>query len=125
MDFAKGEKSVAIAAVFHESGLQTGFYADDLGEVDIAFELTPRLGFDIEILEPVTFQHHDAGFFRVRGIDEHTLGHLGKNSVGRPWRDFPGRGARPGGPIASKRMAGQGRHQTSRRTSSGSGVQDA
>jgi uncharacterized membrane protein affecting hemolysin expression len=36
--------------------------------------------FDIEIFEPITFQHHDAGFFRVGGIDEHTLCHEALNS---------------------------------------------
>ena len=39
MDFAEGEEAVPIAAVFDERGLQAGLYPDDLGEIDVAFEL--------------------------------------------------------------------------------------
>ena len=54
-------------------------------------------GLDVEIFEPVTVQHHHAGFFRVGGIDQHALGHLVLNSGAPPGlRRDPG-GARIGG----------------------------
>ena len=84
MDFAEGEEAVPVAAVFDEGGLQAGLYPDHLGEVDVALELALGRCLDVEILQPVTVQHHHAGFFRVRGVDQHTLGHLVLNSDGPP-----------------------------------------
>ena len=75
MDFAEREEAVAVAAIFDERRLQAGLHADDLGEVDVALELPLRRCLDVEILEPVTVQHHHAGFFRVGGVDQHALGH--------------------------------------------------
>ena len=84
MDLAERQETVAIAAVFDERGLETGFYPDDLGEVDVAFELSLARRLDVEIFQPVTVQHHHAGFFRVRGIDQHAFGHSVLNSDGPP-----------------------------------------
>jgi hypothetical protein len=39
MDFAEREKTVAIAAVIDESGLQRRLYPDDFRQVDVAFDL--------------------------------------------------------------------------------------
>ena len=86
MDFAEGKEAVPVAAVFDEGGLEAGLYPNHLGEVDVALELALGRCLDIEILQPATVQHHDAGLFRVRGIDQHTLGHLVLNSD-RPPRD--------------------------------------
>src|SRR6185437_14066007 len=36
MNFAEGEETMAVAAVFDEGGLERGLYPRDLGEVDIA-----------------------------------------------------------------------------------------
>jgi hypothetical protein len=36
MNFAEGEKAVAVAAIFDESGLQRRFYPRDLRQIDIA-----------------------------------------------------------------------------------------
>jgi hypothetical protein len=66
---------VTIAAVLDEGGLKAWFYPDDFGQVDVALELFAGLSLNVEIFETTTIQHHDAGFFRVRGIDQHTLGH--------------------------------------------------
>ena len=66
VDFAEGQEAVAVAAIFDEGGLQAGLYADDFGEVDVAFELLLGRGLDVEVFEAVTVQHHHAGFFRVR-----------------------------------------------------------
>ena len=71
---------MAVAAIFHESGLEAGFHPHDLGEVDVAFQLALRRCLNVKIFEAISVQHHDAGFFRVRGVDQHTLGHQGLNS---------------------------------------------
>jgi hypothetical protein len=80
MDFAERQKAVAIAAVFDEGCLQTRFYANDFGEIDVALELAFGRCLDIEILQPITIQHHHAGFLRVRCVDQHTLRHIELNS---------------------------------------------
>ncbi len=80
MDFAEGEEAVAVAAILDECRLERRLHANHLGEVDISLELPLRRSLDVEILEAATVQHHDAGFFRVGGIDQHALGHLGENS---------------------------------------------
>jgi hypothetical protein len=80
VDFAEGEEPVPVAAVFDERGLQARFDADNLGEVNVPFELAFGRGLKVKIFEAVPVQNHDAGFFRVRGIDQHTLGHPGYNS---------------------------------------------
>ncbi len=106
VDFAERQETMAVAAIFDEGRLEARLHADNLGEIDIAFELLPGLGLDVEILESATFQHHDAGFFRMGGIDEHTLGHKEANSGASKPRGNP-MGARPGGPIRVGEAAGQ------------------
>jgi hypothetical protein len=80
VNFAEREKPVPVTAVLDESGLQAGFDANNLGEVDVAFELPFDSRFDIKIFEAIPIHDHDAGFFRVRDVDQHTLGHKGLNS---------------------------------------------
>ena len=86
VDFAERQEAVAIAAVFDERRLQAGFDPDDLGEVDVPFELPFGRRLDVEIFKSGTVQHHDAGFFRVRGVDQHALRHLVLNSGVPPVR---------------------------------------
>src|SRR5262245_9961857 len=52
MDFAEGEETVAVAAVFDEGRLQRRLYARNLGEVDVAAELFAVRGFEIELFNP-------------------------------------------------------------------------
>ena len=89
MDLAEGEKPVPVAAIFDERRLQAGFDPDDLGEVDVALELLLRRGLYVVIVEPVTVEDDDARLFRVGRVDQHTLGHGGRNSGG------PGVGSSP------------------------------
>ena len=77
---------MAIAAVLDERGLQAGLDPDYFGEIDIPFKLPFGRRLDIEIFKSGTIQHHDAGFFRVRGIDQHALRHLVLNSGVPPVR---------------------------------------
>ena len=86
MDFAEGQEAVAATAVFDEGRLERRFHPDDLGQVDIALQLLFGGSLDIEIFEPITVQHHHAGFFRVCGIDQHAFGHLVAHSGAPPAR---------------------------------------
>ena len=77
---------MTIAAVFDERGLQAGLDPDYFGEIDIPFELPFGRRLDVEIFKSGTIQHHDAGFFRVRGVDQHSFRHLVLNSGVPPVR---------------------------------------
>ena len=77
MDFTEGEEAVAISAVFDERGLKRGFNARDLGEIDVAAQLLALGGFEIKFLDAIAADHDDPGLFRVGGIDQHFVGHLG------------------------------------------------
>jgi hypothetical protein len=50
MDFAESEETVPVSAVLDKRGLQGRFDPGDLGEVDIAPELPPRGGLEVEFL---------------------------------------------------------------------------
>ncbi|MNS23586.1 hypothetical protein D3C72_554070 [compost metagenome] len=73
VDFVEGQEAVTIAAVLDESRLEAGLYASDLGEVDVAAKLAAGRGFEIEFLNLASVHDGDAGFFRVRRIDQHCL----------------------------------------------------
>jgi hypothetical protein len=98
VNFAESEKAVPVTAVFDEGRLKGGFYAGDLGEVDVTPQLTPRSGFKVEFFDLLAAHHHDPGLFRVGGIDEHFVRHDGLSA----WRSAarPAAGAAPeaGGP---------------------------
>ena len=49
VDFGKCQEAMAVAAIFHERRLEAGLHADDLGEVDVAFELALGGRLDVEI----------------------------------------------------------------------------
>ncbi len=75
VDFREGEKSVAVAAVIDEGGLQGRFDPGDLREVDVTGELPLVQRLEVEVFNSVSVHHHDAGLFRVGGIDQHFLCH--------------------------------------------------
>jgi hypothetical protein len=77
VDFAEGQKTVAVAAVFDEGRLQRRLYPRDLGEVDIAAQLFALSGLEIKFLDAIAADHNDPGLFRVSGIDQHFVGHFG------------------------------------------------
>ena len=86
MDFAEGEKAVAVAAILDEGRLQRRFYARDLGEVDIAAQLFALSGLEIKLFDAIAADHNDPGLFRVGGIDQHFVGHFGTlDGGGRVW----------------------------------------
>ena len=77
MDFVEGQKAVAVATVFDEGRLQRRLYARDLGEIDVAAQLLALGGFKIKFFDAIAAHHNDPGLFRVGGIDQHFVGHLG------------------------------------------------
>jgi hypothetical protein len=77
VDFAEGQKTVAVAAVFDEGRLQRRLYPRDLGEVDIAAQLFALSGLEIKFFDAIATDHNDPGLFRVGGIDQHFVGHFG------------------------------------------------
>jgi len=77
MDFAKGEKAVAVAAIFDEGGLQRRLYARDLGEIDISTQLLALGSLEIKLFDAIAADHNDPGLFRVGSVDQHFVGHFG------------------------------------------------
>ena len=77
VDLAKGEKAVAIPAVFDKGRLQRRLDARHLGQIDVAFYLLLCRRFEIELFETIAVEHHHPGLFRMCGIDEHALCHSG------------------------------------------------
>ena len=73
-----------IAAIFHKGGLQARFDAGDLGEIDIAPQLFARLALEIKFFDTRSIHHHNAGFFRVGGVDQHSFGHQNFPCGARP-----------------------------------------
>ncbi|WP_456621188.1 hypothetical protein [Bradyrhizobium sp. P5_C12] len=88
MDFAEGEKAVAVAAVFDEGGLERRLHPGDLGEVDIPAQLLALRSLEIKLFDAIAADHDDPGLFRVGGIDQHLVGHvltLGGGGRDSPW----------------------------------------
>ena len=75
MDFAEGEETVPVSAIFDEGCLKGRFDAGYAGEVDVSFELLLVLGFEIKFFDTVTANDNDAGFLRVGGVYQHFVGH--------------------------------------------------
>jgi hypothetical protein len=77
MDFAEGQKAMAVAAILDEGRLQRRLYARDLGEVDIATQLFALGSLEIKLFDAIAADHNDPGLFRVGGVDQHFVGHFG------------------------------------------------
>jgi hypothetical protein len=75
MDFAEGQKAVAIAAVIDESGLQRGLDASDFSKINIAAQLPTARGLEVEFLHALAAQHNHPGLLRMGRIDKHFVGH--------------------------------------------------
>ena len=77
MNFAEGEKTVTVAAILDEGGLQRRFDPRDFGQIDIAAQLFALRGLEIKLFDAIAADHNDPGLFRVGGIDQHFVGHFG------------------------------------------------
>ena len=60
-----------------EPGLQRGFNAGDLRQIDVAPELLALGSLEIKFLDAVAADDNDPGLFRVGGVDQHLVGHFG------------------------------------------------
>ena len=69
MNFRKSEKSVTIATIIDKSCLQRWFDAGYFREINVAFELLVLGRFEIELLNPVSCDDCDPGFFPVTRVD--------------------------------------------------------
>ena len=87
MDFAEGEKTVAVAAIFDEGRLQRRLYARDFCEIDIAAQLFALGGLEIKFFDAIAANHDNPGLLRMGRIDQHFVGHFGTHDGGgRVWR---------------------------------------
>jgi hypothetical protein len=77
VDFAEGQKAVAIAAILDKGGLERRLYASDFGEIDVAAQLLALGGLEIKFFDAVAADHNDPGLFRVGSVYQHFVGHLG------------------------------------------------
>jgi len=82
VNFAEGQKAVAVAAVLDEGCLQRRLYAGDLGEIDVAAQLLALGGLEIKLFDAIAADHDDPGLFRVGGVDQHFVGHFGTHEGG-------------------------------------------
>jgi len=82
MNFAEGQKAVAVAAVLDEGCLQRRLYAGDFGEIDVAAQLLALGGLEIKFFDAIAADHNDPGLFRVGGVDQHFVGHFGTHEGG-------------------------------------------
>src|SRR5258707_2428064 len=67
MNFAEGQKAVAVAAVLDEGRLQRRVHAGDLGEIDIAAPLLALGGLGIKFFDASAADHNDPGLLPVGG----------------------------------------------------------
>ena len=75
VNFGESQKAVAIAAIVDEGRLKRRLHARHFREVNIASQRFLIGGLEIEFLDFITAQHHNPGFFRVGGVDQHFVGH--------------------------------------------------
>ncbi len=83
VDFGKGQEAMAISAIVHKCRLERRLYAGDFCQVNIASQLAFVFGFKIKLFDFVSVDHHNAGFFRVGGIDKHLLCHVVQSHLNR------------------------------------------
>jgi hypothetical protein len=76
VDFRESKKTMPVAAVVDEGGLKRRLDPHDLGEINIAAKLFLAGGFEIEFLNPVAAKDDHSGFFGVRRIYKHFVGHV-------------------------------------------------
>ena len=68
MNFAEGEETVTVPAVFDEGSLKGRFDTRYAGEIDVSFELLLVLRFKIKFFDTVTADYDNPCFLRVGGV---------------------------------------------------------
>ena len=67
---------MAIAAIVNKGRLKRRFDPGYFCKVNVASELALVFRFKVKFLDFVSVDHHNAGFLRVGGVDEHLLCHV-------------------------------------------------
>ena len=75
VNFRKRQEPVPVPAIIHKCRLKRRFDPCYLCEVDVTGKLPSIFGFKVEFLNLVSVDHHNAGLFRVGGVDKHFLSH--------------------------------------------------
>ena len=75
MDFAECQKSMAIAAVIDEGGLQRRLNARHFRQIDIAPKLLALRGFKVEFFDAIAAQNDHPGLLGMGRVDEHFVRH--------------------------------------------------
>ena len=75
VNLCKGKEPVPVPAVIDKGRLKRRFDPCDLCEVDVSGQLPLVYCLKVEFLDLVAVHHHDAGLFRMGGIDKHLLCH--------------------------------------------------
>ena len=66
---------MAVAAIFNKRRLERWLHPGHFGKIDIAPKLFSIRRLKIEFFDAVTSDDDDPGFFRMRRIDQHFVGH--------------------------------------------------
>ena len=75
MNFAKSQKSVLVAAVIHECGLQGGLDPHDFGKINVSFNLAAVGRFAFNVFQLVPVNNHNPCFFRISVVNQHSFNH--------------------------------------------------
>ena len=67
---------MAIATIIYKSRLQRGVHPRNIVQIDVDCELSLCGSFKIEIHQPLAIDNDDAGFFRMRRVNQHTRRHI-------------------------------------------------
>ena len=76
VDFGKREETMPVSAVIDEGGLKRRLHASHFRQVNVTSERFLACGFEIELVDSATSQHHNPGLFRVGRIYNHLVGHV-------------------------------------------------
>ena len=74
MDFAEGQKPVAVSTVIDKSSLQGRLDPGYFCQIDVASELSPGLNFNVEIFQVVSADDCNPSLLGVRSVDKHSFG---------------------------------------------------
>src|SRR5690606_36658733 len=72
-DFLQRQEAVALDAVVDEGRLAGGFEPGDAVLVDVGLLLFAGRLFNVDVIQGLAVDDRHAQFFRLRGIDEHSL----------------------------------------------------
>ena len=75
---------MTVPTIIHKGRLKRRLNPCYFCKIDVASKLAFVFGFKVKFLNLVSVHHHNAGLFRVGGIDKHFLGHVFQLHAGSP-----------------------------------------